>query len=117
MNYLFIINDAPYGNEKSYNALRLATTLQKEQDASVSIFLLGDGVFNAIEGQKTPQGYFNIERMFKAVLTKGADIRLCGSCMDARGLEIERMVNKTKRSTMSELAQLSEAADKILTFG
>ncbi|MDO9347847.1 MAG: hypothetical protein Q7T47_01065 [Anaerolineales bacterium] len=27
--YLFIINDAPYGNERPYNALRLALNLVK----------------------------------------------------------------------------------------
>jgi hypothetical protein len=28
-NYLLIVNDAPYGNERPYNALRLALNLVK----------------------------------------------------------------------------------------
>jgi len=40
MKILIIINDAPYGSEKAYNALRMAITLQKEhaETAQVQIF-------------------------------------------------------------------------------
>lgn len=31
MNYLFVINDAPYGNERPYNALRHAMNLVKRE--------------------------------------------------------------------------------------
>ena len=70
-NYLFIINDSPYGNERPYNALRLALNLVKREDASVRVFLLGDGVNCAIAGQKTPEGYYNVERMLKPLAKRG----------------------------------------------
>jgi uncharacterized protein involved in oxidation of intracellular sulfur len=70
-NYLFIINDSPYGNERPYNALRLALNLVKREDASVRVFLLGDGVNCAIAGQKTPEGYYNVERMLKSLAKRG----------------------------------------------
>ena len=70
-NYLFIINDSPYGNERPYNALRLALNLVKREDASVRVFLLGDGVNCAIAGQKTPDGYYNVERMLKPLAKRG----------------------------------------------
>jgi uncharacterized protein involved in oxidation of intracellular sulfur len=69
--YLFIINDAPYGNERPYNALRLAMNLAKLPDASVQLFLLGDGVNCALAGQKTPTGYYNIERMLQSIARQG----------------------------------------------
>ena len=69
--YLFIINDAPYGNERPYNALRLAMNLAKLPDAQVQVFLLGDGVNCALAGQKTPNGYYNIERMLQAIARQG----------------------------------------------
>lgn len=116
MKYLFIVNEAPYGSEAAYNALRLATTLQKEQDADVAIFLMGDGVVNAIQGQKTPDGYYNMERFLKGALAKKATVKLCGSCMDARGITDTMILKRTERSTMSELAQLTESADKVLVF-
>lgn len=69
--YLFIINDAPYGNERPYNALRLAMNLAKQPDASVQVFLVGDGVNCAVAGQKTPNGYYNLERMLQSIVRKG----------------------------------------------
>lgn len=70
-NYLFIINDSPYGNERPYNALRLALNLVKRPDASVRVFLIGDGVNCAVAGQKTPEGYYNVERMLKPLAKRG----------------------------------------------
>lgn len=69
--YLFIINDAPYGNERPYNALRLAMSLAKLPEAIVQVFLIGDGVNCAIANQKTPNGYYNIERMLQSIARKG----------------------------------------------
>jgi uncharacterized protein involved in oxidation of intracellular sulfur len=69
--YLFIINNGPYGDERPYNALRLATNLAKREDTKVNIFMTGDGVSCARKGQKTPEGYYNIERMIKFIATKG----------------------------------------------
>jgi len=68
--YLLIINDAPYGNERPYNALRLALALIK-RSAKVRVFLMADAVNCAIAGQKTPSGYYNIERMVKSVAQRG----------------------------------------------
>jgi uncharacterized protein involved in oxidation of intracellular sulfur len=70
-NYLLIINDGPYGNERPYNALRLAMNLAKREGTHVRVFLLGDGVQCAVRGQDTPQGYYNIERMLGSVLRAG----------------------------------------------
>ena len=69
--YLFIINDAPYGNERPYNALRLALNLIKRSGVAVRVFLTGDGVLCARQGQKTPDGYYNIERMIKSLAQRG----------------------------------------------
>jgi uncharacterized protein involved in oxidation of intracellular sulfur len=69
-SYLFIVNDAPYGNERPYNALRLALDLVKHE-AHVRVFLVGDGVNCAVAGQKTPEGYYNVERMLKPIARRG----------------------------------------------
>jgi uncharacterized protein involved in oxidation of intracellular sulfur len=70
-NYLFIINDAPYGNERPYNALRLALNLVKRSGVAVRVFMTGDGVLCARKGQKTPDGYYNVERMVKSLARRG----------------------------------------------
>ncbi len=69
--YLFIINNGPYGDERPFNALRLAMNLAKRDDARVNVFMTGDGVACARKGQKTPEGYYNIERMIKFLATRG----------------------------------------------
>ncbi len=66
--YLLIVNDGPYGNERPYNALRVAMNLVKRAEAQVKIFLIGDGVQCAIKGQETPKGFYNIERMMKFIV-------------------------------------------------
>jgi uncharacterized protein involved in oxidation of intracellular sulfur len=117
VNILFIINDAPYGSEKAYNALRMAISLQKEQaDVQVRIFLMADAVTCGLPGQATPQGYYNIERMLKSVLAKGGEIHTCGSCIDARGLRDAHLIEGVSISTMSHLTQWTVEADKVLTF-
>ncbi len=70
-SFVFIINDGPYGNERPYNAMRLALNLIKRENVKVRIFLLGDGVNCAIAGQKTPDGYYNLERMLKSIVKRG----------------------------------------------
>jgi uncharacterized protein involved in oxidation of intracellular sulfur len=69
--YLFIINDAPYGNERPYNALRHAMNLVKREAVELKVFLVADGIFCARKGQKTPEGYYNVERMVKSLAKRG----------------------------------------------
>lgn len=114
MHTLIIINDPPYGTERLYNGLRLAHALIK-REGEVSVFLLGDAVAGARTGQKTPDGYYNAERMVKRVTT-GGSVYLCGTCMDARGIGDEDVVKGAERSTMDALAALTEQADKVLVF-
>lgn len=117
MRILLIINDPPYGSEKAYNALRLAMTLQKEHaDVEVRIFLMADAVFCALPGQKTPDGYYNVERMFKGLVNKGTEIKACGTCADARGIRQVQLIEGVEISTMSQLTQWVVEADKVLTF-
>ena len=117
MNILFIINDAPYGTEKAYNALRMAMSIQKENEGvGVRIFLLADAVTCGLPNQNTPQGFYNIERMVKAVLNKGALIKSCGSCCEARGLSQQMLIEGIEISTMSQLTKWAVESDKVITF-
>ncbi|MGD9967502.1 MAG: DsrE/DsrF/TusD sulfur relay family protein [Hyphomonadaceae bacterium] len=117
MKALLILNGPPYGDEKGYNALRLAHALAKtDAAAEVVVFLMADAVSGAKSGQKTPDGYYNFERMLKRVLTAKGRVLLCGTCMDARGLSDAEIVAGAQRSTMDELVQVTLAADRVLVF-
>jgi len=115
---LIIINDAPYGTEKAYNALRLAMTLQKEHDdeIEIKIFLLADAVTCGLPNQKTPNGYYNIERMLKLVIRNGGEVKSCRGCSEARGIDKAEFIEGVKLSNMKEFAQWNVDSDKVLTF-
>jgi uncharacterized protein involved in oxidation of intracellular sulfur len=116
MKTLFILNDPPYGTERCYNALRLARSLVSKAGAEVRIFLLGDAAACAAAGQKVPQGYYNLADMLGGVIRHGCVVGVCGTCMDARGMAGERLVEGAHRSSMDELAEWSQWADKVLVF-
>ena len=115
---LIIINDAPYGTEKAYNALRMAITLLREHtdNVKVKIFLLADAVFCGLPGQTTPNGYYNIERMLKSVINKGAEVKSCGGCSQARGIDRLKFIDGVQLSNMKEFAQWTAQCDKVLSF-
>ncbi|GAK34390.1 hypothetical protein JCM17846_32550 [Iodidimonas nitroreducens] len=117
MNALFILNDPPYGTERCYNALRLVhALLKRDPTTDITLFLMADAVVAARKGQKTPDGYYNIERMLKRVIGGKGAVLLCGTCMDARGMTDDDIMEGAQRSTMNELAEATAAADKALVF-
>jgi uncharacterized protein involved in oxidation of intracellular sulfur len=92
-------------------------TLQKDHaDVEVRIFLMADSVTCALPNQTTPQGYYNIERMLKADISNGGQVKACGSCSEARGIKGLALLEGVEISTMSQLAQWTVEADKVLTF-
>jgi uncharacterized protein involved in oxidation of intracellular sulfur len=114
---LLILNDAPYGSERCYNALRLAGMLcRAEAEEDVRVFLLGDAASCAKSGQKVPANYYSIELMLDRVARSEAMVGVCGTCMDARGIEEGELVAGAHRSDMTELAAWTQWADKVLVF-
>lgn len=77
---------------------------------------MADAVTAAVPGQKTPEGYYNIERMLKRVILGNGRDMLCETCMDARGLKAESILDGAQTSNMAELADTIAAADRTLTF-
>jgi uncharacterized protein involved in oxidation of intracellular sulfur len=116
MKTLFILNDPPYGTERSYNALRLAGALAQREQEAVRVFLMGDAAACAKTGQTVPKGYYNVDRMLQVLALKQAPIGVCGSCMDARGLKSEELVQGAKRSCLEELTDWTQWADKVVVF-
>ncbi|MFW5876244.1 MAG: DsrE/DsrF/TusD sulfur relay family protein [Myxococcota bacterium] len=113
---LFILNDPPYGTERSYNALRLAGSLAKREGEEVRVFLIGDASSCAKAGQKVPQGYYKIETMLRPIARKGGQIGVCGTCIDARGLAEESLAEGCHRSSMDELTDWTLWAERVLVF-
>jgi uncharacterized protein involved in oxidation of intracellular sulfur len=113
---LLILNDPPYGTERSYNALRLAGALSKRDGEQVRVFLLGDAASCAKANQKTPQGYYNLELMLRGVARHGGEVGACGTCLDARGIAETELADGMRRSTLEQLTDWTQWADKVLVF-
>jgi uncharacterized protein involved in oxidation of intracellular sulfur len=113
---LLILNDAPYGIERSYNALRLSRALAQREDVELRVFLLGDAVGCALAGQVTPNGYYNLERMVRSLTRRGVGVACCGTCMDARGITEDLLTEGVSRSSMDELVEWTVWAEKVVSF-
>lgn len=116
MKVLMILNDPPYGTERSHNGLRLALSLAKTEGTELRLFLMADAVACAKPGQKTAEGYYNLERMPRALASKEIPVGACGTCLDARGLADVDLLPGAHRSSMAELATWTVWADKVVTF-
>jgi uncharacterized protein involved in oxidation of intracellular sulfur len=111
---LIIASGAPYGSESLFNALRLGLALQ-EEGASLRLFLLSDAVSAAIATQAPAEGY-HLRQMLDILLVQGAEVRLCQSCCDARGIGALPLIEGIRIDHLPTLAQWTLAADKVLTF-
>lgn len=116
MNILMIINGSAYGLDSTFNAIRLAANMAKREDVEMTVFLMGDGVTAAMAGQKTPDGYYKLDRMIGSVPRHGGRILCCGTCMDARGITEDMLIEDAARSTIDALGDHTLAADKVLVF-
>jgi uncharacterized protein involved in oxidation of intracellular sulfur len=116
MKTLFILNDPPYGSERTYNGLRVAGHLSKQEGNAVRVFLIGDAASSAHRNQKAPQGFYNIEVMLGSVIRHGGAVGICGTCMETRGIGDGDILDGAHRSTLAELGEWTAWADKVLVF-
>ncbi len=110
-----ILQDPPYGTEKVWNALRVAQALVAVE-SRVNLFLLGDAVGMAKQGQEVPKGYYNLGEMLQHLIAKGAEVRACGTCCKARGLTSDDLSSGITIGIMADLARWIKESDQVLTF-
>ncbi len=114
MRYVFIFNDSPYGNQRTYNGLRLAFSLSRK--TAIRVFLFGDGVTSALAGLAPAHADYNPQEMLQAIAGTGAEIAACGTCMEARGITQDGLVAGVTRGSLDQLVEWTEEAEKIITF-
>ena len=115
-NFLFILNDPPYGTERSYNGVRLARGMLEAGNCAVRVFLIGDGAACGKADQKVPQGYYNLGDMLGGVIRRGGEVAVCGTCIDARGIADSDLVQGAQRGNMAQLVEWTQWADKVVSF-
>lgn len=115
MQILFLLNDAPYGSDKTYNALRAAIQLQKQNKAiKVVVYLMSDAVVCAVDGQNVKQGNYNIGSMLSEIVDASGEVKICTSCAESRGLKAP--IKGAFLGTLSDLTNWIVSSDKVLTF-
>jgi uncharacterized protein involved in oxidation of intracellular sulfur len=82
----------------------------------VRVFLIGDAAACAKAGQKVPQGYYNVELLLRSVARRGGVIGVCGTCLDARGIQEAELVDEAHRSNLDELTDWTQQSDRVLVF-
>lgn len=110
-----VLQDAPYGNERVWNALRLSQAFQTT-GTSVRIFLYGDSVIAAKKGQTTPTGYYNIAEMLEALIKKGAEVKACLTCCRARGVTQDDYIEGAVVGKTLDLAHWVNEDGQVLVF-
>jgi uncharacterized protein involved in oxidation of intracellular sulfur len=112
-----IVNTPPYGDERIWNALRLAKALVSgATKTKINVFLLGDAVSAAKKGQKTPEGYYNLEKMLKELVEKGVEVNVCGTCINSRVIAESELVEGIHVGTMMSLTGWIKESQKVLSF-
>jgi uncharacterized protein involved in oxidation of intracellular sulfur len=116
MKTLLILNDPPYGTERCYNGLRLAASIARRDGEEVRVFLMGDAASCAKAGQKVPTGYYSIQTMLGSITGRGGRVGVCSTCMEARGITEQELIEGTHRSTMEELSSWTLEVNRTLVF-
>jgi len=114
VRYLFIFNDSPYGSQRTYNGLRLAAALSKQN--TVRVFLLGDGVTAALAGLNPAHADYNPQEMLRQLGARGVNIGVCRTCLEVRGIGDDMLIAEAKRCTMDDLVAWTDEAEKVITF-
>ena len=62
------------------------------------------------------RNHINIERMLKSVVRNGGEIKACGGCSEARGIDSLNFIDGAQLSNMKALAQWTVECEKVITF-
>ncbi len=118
MKILMIVNAPAYGSERMLSALRLATALigQAGKPVELSLFMMSDAVTVGLPGQAPSDNRGSLQEMIVELVNRGASIRLCRTCALARGLESLPLIDGVSIATLSDLAESTLLADKVITF-
>ena len=114
---LFIVHAPPYGSERCLSALRLALTLagQDGEAPKVQVFLMSDAVVLGLPNQQDASGN-TLQKMVQELAALHVPVNLCRTCVLARGMIDLPLIEGCGIGTMPELAELTQRADKVITF-
>ncbi len=110
-----VLQEAPYGSEKVWNALRLSRALLSA-GSKVRIFLYADSVTAAKNGQAPPKGFYNVAEMLLDLIGRGVEVRSCITCTRARGLTQEDFIEGAAVGKTMDLANWVAEGGQVMVF-
>jgi uncharacterized protein involved in oxidation of intracellular sulfur len=115
---LIIVHAPAYGSERMLSALRLATAIagQEIETVDLRLFMMSDAVTVGLPNQPTAEAGGGLQQMLEGLVLHGAQIRLCRTCAQARGIVDLALIPGVLIGTLPELAEWTLAADKVITF-
>ena len=119
MQSILIIVHAPaYGNERMLSALRLATAIagQESETVDLRLFMMSDAVTVGLPMQSSAEAGGGLQQMLESLVKHGAQIRLCRTCAQTRGIADLPLIPGVTIGTLPELAEWTLSADKVITF-
>jgi uncharacterized protein involved in oxidation of intracellular sulfur len=82
----------------------------------VNIFVMNDAV-DITKNNSKPEGFeFDLGAMLEDVEKKGAQIKLCTTCINRCGIAKGQILNATWPGSMKDLVNWTIEAEKVLTF-
>lgn len=116
MKILVILQGTAFCDARFYNGLRLAGHIATRSDVTLRIFCFGAAIGCAVAVRKQPGGPDNVDRMLMAAADRGAEIVLCGDCLDARGITETMLITAARRSSRGEVDDWIAWADETITI-
>src|SRR3989338_3688028 len=82
---LIVLSHAPFDGDVCWNALRLAGALAG-RGAAVRLFVMNDAIDLVRGGAMREGAEFDLQRMLRALLARGARVKVCTTCVNRCGM-------------------------------
>ena len=110
--FTVVIANGAYTSERPYTMLRFAYTALLEGH-KINVFLVEDGIFIGKKNQD-PSTYDNIGKWMNDVIKEGANVKACGVCMKARGLDENELMEGINKTTMNGFLDMCVESDQTI---
>ncbi len=115
MKLLLVLNRPSYDvTDVTWNALRLAAQAL-DRGMSVRLFLMNEAVDFARQGLDAG-GDYDLQQMLLQAIAKGAEAKLCQTCISRCGIGSNTLRPEVTAATMPELLDWIVDSERVLTF-
>lgn len=111
MRAAVLIFSSPVQHKNTEHALEVIRLLV-EQGGNVSVFLLGDGVYNSLRKIAVS----GVDNAASSLSQLGVTVVNCSTCARLRGIAEGDLIAGAKNGSLDDLVEFVEGADVVLSF-